>query len=314
MKKFITFFVAMSSCICLSAQKPVVVVDHFTSASCEASALVNLRNQVISGIYETGNVNLIDVEAEETLAMETERRSSDLSLADQTARLGQMKRLGANYVLTGTASKLGADRKNSNYYTGNVVFTLKVVSTEDGTLVGSETYQYSNMNAGSGSSADAALYETLGMVKNAMVEFASKYFNVKGAIVEMGEMKNGKLQTCYINLGSSSGIVKGDLMFVNEIKMIAGVEGREPVGKLKVEAIVADGLSKCKVVSGSDAILSAFQAGHELLVEGKEKKKAQNDAAEVGRDAVQVGRKAVDVGEKALQIGEGISRIVRILN
>lgn len=312
MKKNISLFVAICFCVCAAAQKPVVVVDHFTSASCKASALVNLRNQVISGIYETGNVDLIDVEAEKTLAMEAERRSSELSLADQTARLGEMKRLGANFVLTGTASNLGADRKDSKYYTGNVVFTLKVVSTEDGTLVGSETYHYSNMNAGSGSSADAALYETLSKVKNAMVEFASKYFNVKGVIVEMGEIKNGKLHTCYINLGSSSGIVKGDLMFVNEIKMIAGIEGREQVGKLKVDAVVADGLSKCKVVSGADAIMTAFQAGHELRVEGKEKKKTQNDAAEVGRDAMHVGRKAVDVGQKALKIGAGISNIIRI--
>jgi curli biogenesis system outer membrane secretion channel CsgG len=158
MKKVISLFIAICFCICAAAQKPVVVVDHFTSASCKASDLINLRNHVITGIHETGNVNLIDVEAEATLAMEAERRSSELSLSDQTARIGAMKTLGANYVITGTAAKLGADRKRSDYYTGNVVFTLKVVNTEDGTIVGAETYQYSDISAGSASSADGALY------------------------------------------------------------------------------------------------------------------------------------------------------------
>jgi hypothetical protein len=314
MKKVISLFIAICFCICAAAQKPVVVVDHFTSASCKASDLINLRNHVITGIHETGNVNLIDVEAEATLAMEAERRSSELSLSDQTARLGAMKTLGANYVITGTAAKLGADRKRSDYYTGNVVFTLKVVNTEDGTIVGAETYQYSDISAGSASSADGALYETLKYAKNAMPAFVSKYFRLQGSILELDEMKNGKLKTCYVNLGSSYGLNEGDELIVHEVKKIAGIEGREEVGKLKVEAIVADGLSRCRITAGADDILTAFQAGHELCVEGKEKKaKKTGNAAEAGRDVMEAGRKAVDFGEKAVRVGEGISRIVKML-
>lgn len=313
MKKTILLLMAVCYSLCAVAQKPVVVVDHFTSSSCKASSLINLRNQIIAGISETGNVNLIDVEAESTLAMEMERRTSELSLADQTARLGTMKTLGANYVLTGSAATLGADRKRSDYYTGNVAFTLKVVNVEDGTIVGAETFQYSGMNAGSASSADGALYETLSLAKNAMVTFVSKYFKLKGAIVELGELKGGKPEICYVSLGSSSGLKGGEVLFVHEVKKIAGIEGREQVGKLKVATIVADGLSKCKIVSGADQIFSAFQEGHDLLVEEKEKKHKKTNADEAGRDALEVGRTAVNVGQKALKIGEGISRIIKIL-
>ena len=312
MKKIILLCIATCYAICAVAQKPVVVVDHFTSASCKASSLSNLRNQIIAGISETGNVNLIDVEAESTLAMESERRSSELSLADQTARLGKMKTLGANYVLTGEASKLGADKKRSDYYTGNVSFTLKVVNAEDGTIIGAEAFQYSGVSAGSASSADGALYETLGMAKKAMTAFVSKYFRLKGKIVELGELKGGKPKMCYVSLGSSSGLTGGEVLLVQEVKTIAGIEGREEVGKLKVEAVVADGLSRCKISSGAEEILSAFQAGHDLLVEEKEKKKAEHNASEVGRDVLEAGRKAVDVGQKALKLGEGISRIIKI--
>ena len=98
------------------------------------------------------------------------------------------------------------------------------------------------------------------------------------------------------------------------LQKIAGIEGREEVGKLKVEAIVADGLSRCRIAAGADDILDAFQAGYELRVEGEEKiaKKTVN-AAETGRDVLEAGRKAVDFGEKAVRVGEGISRIVKML-
>ena len=250
--------------------------------------------------------------------MEAARRSTELSLADETARLGAMKTLGADYVVTGTAAKIGADKKGASYYTGNVAFTLKVVDVEDGTLVGVETYQYSDLLAGSGSSADGAIYETLVKIKKDMLAFASKYFQTVGKIVELGELKNGKLVSCYINLGSKSGLKKGQTLKVYEIKNIAGIEGREEVGKVKIDAIVAEGLSRCTFVGSSDAILSAFQAGHDLCVEEKVKKSGQDaadatrKAANVSRDVLEVSREAVDVTRKALEIGDGVSRIIKI--
>ena len=313
MKKSIILLASLCFCISAAAQKPVVVVDHFTSASCKKGDLINLRNQVIAGIHETGNVSIIDVESESALAMEAERRSSESALADETARLGTMKTLGAHYVISGTAAKLGADKKRSDYYTGNVSFSLKVINVEDGTIVGAETYTYSNMSGGSGATADAALYETLNVVKRAMAEFVSKYFRTTGTIVELDEIQGGKLKTCYINLGSDNGVEEKQEFTVKEVKMIAGIEGIETVGKIKVEKIVAGGLAKCKVIAGTDEILKAFQAGHELRIEAKDAKKTKQSAAEAGRDAIEVGRSAAKVGKTALEIGAGISKIVKLL-
>ena len=129
--------------------------------------------------------------------------------------------------------------------------------------------------------------------------------------MEMDEMKNGKPKSCYVSLGASYGLEEGDELIVQEVKMIAGIEGREEVGKLKVEAVVADELSRCKITSGSDEILKAFQTGHNLLVESKKKKKSEHNAAEVGRNVVEAGRTAVDLGQKALKVGEGISKLVK---
>jgi hypothetical protein len=102
---------------------------------------------------------------------------------------------------------------------------------------------------------------------------------------------------------------------VYEVKKIAGIEGHEEVGKIKVDEIVAEGLSRCTLVAGAEDVLGAFQEGHDLCVEERVKKdhsaaKAGQKAANVGRNVVEVGREAVDVGKKALEIGEGVSRII----
>lgn len=275
MKKTFLLCLAMFVSMLAFAQKPVVVVDYFTSPSCSDSDLSILRNQVIAGITETGRVNLIDVEAEAALVLEGNRRSSVLALEDQTARLGAMKTLGANYIITGVASKIDAERKSTDsgsvYYTGNVSYSIKVVSAEDGTLVGAESYAYSGLTANTGSTAEDAIISTLNKVKRAMKVFVSKYFKVDGVIVEMGEMKGGKAKNCYINLGAASGVVKGQKCEVYAVKVIAGREARSLVGVVSIEEVMADDLSDCKFVNGAKEIVEAFQAGHELVVVTKEK-------------------------------------------
>ena len=269
-------FVAICVCVCAFAQKPVVVVDYFTSPSCSESSVSALRSQVIAGLAETGRVNLIDVESEAALVLESNRRSSELALEDQTARMGAMKTLGANYIITGVASKIGSDKKSTDsgvtYYTGNVVYSIKVVNAEDGTLVGAETYTYADLTAGNGSTSDEAIVATLQKAKRAMKTFVSKYFKVEGMLVEMGEMKGGKPKSCYISLGAASGVEKGQKCDVYEVKIIAGQTARREIGALVIEEVLADNLSSCKFVSGAKEIVDAFQMGHDLVVITKEKK------------------------------------------
>ena len=271
--------------LCVFDQKTVVVVDYFTSNLCTSYELATLRNQVITGLTETGRINLIDVEAESALSLEESRRSSELALEDQTARMGAMKTLGANYIITGVASVVDAERKVSDsgsvYYTGNVSFSLKVVNVEDGTLVGAETYTFAGLTAGTGSTYDEAVSATLLKAKKGMKGFVSKYFKVNGAIVEMGEMKGGKAKNCYINLGTATGVEKGQKCEVFEVKKIAGREAKTMIGMISIEEVMADDLSNCKFVSGAKEIVEAFQAGHELVVVTKEKTFSLNEVGNV---------------------------------
>lgn len=244
MKKIVCSIAAVFMCLCAYAQKPVVVVDYFTSPSCTEAGVSALRGHVIAGLAATNRVNLIDVETEASLSLEAGRRSSEMAMEDQTARLGAMKTLGANYIVTGVASKIGADKRVTDegnvYYNGNVVYSLKVVNAEDGTLIGAESYTYSDLTGSTGSTSEEATVATLRKAEKDMKVFVSKYFKVKGVIVEMGEMKGGKAKNCYISLGAASGVEKGQKCEVFEVKTIAGREAETQIGVLSIEEVMAD--------------------------------------------------------------------------
>ena len=274
MKKILFALLAFVFTVSAFAQKPVVVIDRFTYPSNLKSGAASIRGQVISGITETNRVQLIDVESESALATEVARRSTERAIDDQTARIGVMKTIGAHYIITGTVSQISADKhvtEIGTFYTGNVVFTLRVMNVEDGTLVGSETYSNSGLTGGKGTSKEDAILATIKKASRFMKGFVSKYFKIEGTIVEMGEMKGGKPKSCYVNLGADAGAVKGQKFEVYEVKTVAGREIVHQIGALVVMEVVASDLSDCKFASGAEEILQAFKEGRELRILTKEK-------------------------------------------
>ena len=124
------------------------------------------------------------------------------------------------------------------------------------------------MTGNTGSSRNEAVVSTLNRVKQSMDNFVNEYFKLSGTIVEMKEAnkKGDQAKSVYISLGSDSGMAKGQLLEVFEVKMIAGKEAEINVGNLKVDEVVAGDLSDCSVTKGGKEIMTAFKAGSELRI------------------------------------------------
>ena len=272
MKKALLTLFLSSVCSIAFAQKSVVIIDYFTNtASVDKSDASMLRSKVIDGINAINRVNLIDVESEATLALEASRRNSEMALEDKTARAGVMKTLGANYAIYGSVSKMDADYKTSDsgsYYVGNIAYSLTVINLENGTVLGTKSFTYTGLTGNTGSSRNEAVISTLNRVKQSMDNFVNEYFKLSGTIVEMKEAnkKGDQAKSVYISLGSDSGMAKGQLLEVFEVKMIAGKEAEINVGNLKVDEVVAGDLSDCSVTKGGKEIMTAFKAGSELRI------------------------------------------------
>lgn len=256
---FILFFT-----LCISAQeskyrKPVVVVNYFQKSSEVSTGDSELaRNAVLAALSHYPRLRVVDVETEASIDEETKRRLKEAALADELARSGQMKQLGADYILEGHVSKLATERKTDDKgkasYKGTVTYTLKVVSTEDGTVA------FSNNYTASSSSCDTEAEARTKALNGAKVscEMIEAVFPLNGTLIDMDYTeKKGKMKTCYVNLGSMHGVSEGMFLDVKSVTNIAGQTVYEEIGVLKIEKILAEGLSECSVVSKGKEILEA---------------------------------------------------------
>ena len=55
-------------------------------------------------------------------------------------------------------------------------------------------------------------------------------------------------------------------MGIYQVRTIRGKEAHTEVGKLKIEAVEGDEISRCKVQSGAKEIKSLLEAGESLVV------------------------------------------------
>lgn len=240
-------------------RKPVVVVNYFNKSSEIKSGDCELaRNAVLSSLSNYPRLRVIDVETEASIDQETKRRLKEEALADELARSGQMKQLGADYILEGFVSKLETQRKTDSEgkvsYKGEMAYTIKVVSTENGTVAFSNNY-----TASSGSCDTEAEAKTKALKDAAVTcEMIEAVFPLNGTLVDQDYTeKKGKMKTCYVTLGSIHGVVEGVFLDVRKSKNIASRTVYEEVGVLKVEKVLADDLSECSVVSNGKEILEA---------------------------------------------------------
>lgn len=240
-------------------RKPVVVVNYFNKSSEIKSGDCELaRNAVLSSLSNYPRLRVIDVETEASIDQETKRRLKEEALADELARSGQMKQLGADYILEGFVSKLETQRKTDSEgkvsYKGQMAYTIKVVSTENGTVA------FTNNYTASSGSCDTEAEARTKALKDAAVtcEMIEAVFPLNGILVDQDYTeKKGKMKTCYVTLGSIHGVVEGVFLDVRKSKNIASRTVYEEVGILKVEKVLADDLSECSVVSNGKEILEA---------------------------------------------------------
>lgn len=242
-------------------RKPVVVVNYFNKSSeIKAGDCELARNAVLASLSKFDRLRVVDVETESSIDEETKRRLKESALADELARSGQMKQLGADYILEGHISKLETQRKKDSKgnitYEGTMAYTIKVVSTVDGTVV------FTNNYAPSVGSRKTEAEAKTDVLKKAEVDcnLIENVFPLNGTLIELDYTeKKGKMKTCYVNLGTAHGVAEGTFLDVKSVVNKAGREVYEDIGVLKIEKILAEDLSECSVVSNGKELLEAIK-------------------------------------------------------
>lgn len=244
-------------------RKPVVLVNYFkNSGSVRSNEVEALRASIMASISKSGRLNVIDIATEASLSEETKRRMREETIGDELARSGEMGQLGANYILECTATDVVVERKQRTtkdktevYYDAKMTYAINVISTENGTVILSQTYEAketadSDVEARSETFSrgiDCGVLNEMAMLEGEMVD-TDYTVNKKGK----------KMETCYIKLGEKHGVTEGSFFDICKAKYVAGEAIYENFGKLEVKKVY-ENISECKVFSHSDDVLIAMK-------------------------------------------------------
>ena len=151
-------------------------------------------------------------------------------------------------------------------YQGLVEAMLTLKDAKTGEIVTNQTFNGFGMGSSSYSDSDKAIRDAIGYLSNRITGWLNKYRPLQANIIEGAAAKKDKQKEVYIDLGSSEGAFVGLHMGVYIVKTIAGHKAKSQIGKLKIEAVEGEDISRCKVQNGGKDIKAALDAGEQLLV------------------------------------------------
>lgn len=287
MKKILIFCLMALCSIGMYAKKQVVYVEYFSYSTEIGSARTEqVRNAVIASLASYQHIQVVDVASQSSLAQEKNRRSDEDALEDETARIGKMKKLGANFLIQGYIStldiieKVEYNKKGEEKVRYNAVmsYSIKVIDCENGTLLSTDLYTYDCKNC---KNSEECMQKMLKKIPKSVKEVVTKNFKLSSIILDSDyESNKDKLLKCYINLGEDDGVVPGTVFSVKQAIIKVGRVSWVEVGEIEIIDIVAGDLALCKVKKGAKEIYAALEEiisiketdpnnAHDLIVESK---------------------------------------------
>ncbi|MBQ6745959.1 MAG: hypothetical protein IJR07_02795 [Bacteroidaceae bacterium] len=169
-----------------------------------------------------------------------------------------------------SSSRSWKDKDNKTHvdtwYTGVVEAILTLKDAKTGEIIANPTMRGQGSTNSSFSTSDQAVSDAIGKLSNSITIWLNNYRPLQASIIEGSAAKKDKQKEVYIDLGSSEGAFEGLHMGVYIVKTFAGREAKSQIGKLKMEAVEGDDISRCKVQSGGKDIKAAIDEGEKLLV------------------------------------------------
>ena len=242
--------------------KETVIINPFTHTSAVSQAACdNIRAAVLSGFADRGRFHIVDALTDGTLSKLYADRNVEDVVNDanwKTESEAAYKALGARKVVIGQAnnvsfSQFKSDIDGKMYNKAEVTYSLKVYNIADGAMIGSEDLSVSGIDA-------------VKDLRKGMVGFVDKHFKFETYILELGEAdKKGRVKELYISGGTEMGVAKKTRFKVFLERKIGPKVTKSEIGTI-VAVEVMEGVTKCQVASGEDAIKEKFNNGDKLVV------------------------------------------------
>lgn len=198
MKKIILCMMMILASIGVFAKKQVVYIEYFSYANnIEEARAEQVRAAIISTLTTFQHLQVVDVASQASLAVEKNRRSGEDALEDETARIGKMKQLGANYLIQGYISNLQTNEQVSINkkgetkvkYNSTLSYSLKVIDCVSGTLLSTDLFTYESGYCGNSEESIQRLTKKIPQdVKN----IVTKNFKLRSIILDSDYVRDRK--------------------------------------------------------------------------------------------------------------------------
>ncbi len=249
--------------------KPRVFVEYFTYTSDVPDSFAELvREYVMNGLNEANRFQLVDERLDQSMKEELERRSTEAAMADQKTRNQTLSAAGHDFLLSGKVIKYSISISKLDdgtpMYTCLMSYSISVNDVATSTTVATKTFDHGALGGFltlSYTSEQEAVNAAVKQIKKDMVSFLSNEFPLEGIFVPMDyAVKGGKLQSCFIELGTAVGVNKNDKFSLLIPTVRAGRVTYKEVAEMKVEEVIDETLSGCKVTKNHKEAYEALEA------------------------------------------------------
>lgn len=245
--------------------KPVVGVAKFSS-EVESPFVTSVAEKVVNVITQTKRFIVVDRTSYDKIQEELEFQKTEAFL-DSKNTVKQGEALAAQYMILGHLIKMNIYvMKNDGVpygYKASASFTLKMNNVETGETTEATSFQTSVSPLAA--SKEQAVNQALQSVEIDLLKYFTRTFPVKVGIVKLLKVSGKNAQRILVNGGKDSGLYEGADLIVEQMELLEGKLYPTEIGKLRVDKLVGEDFSECKVITGGVSILSHFNAGSNII-------------------------------------------------
>ena len=172
-----------------------------------------------------------------------------------------------NYISTTRELRTHSGKKdNIPEFYAQICVTINVKDAGNGNVLNTQMFEVNKSSWSWFKSTDSAIKDALEGLRKKVVRYYNSVYPYSAHILERGTEKKDKQKEIYIDLGAAHGLQEETHLDVYVLGSIGGKETRSQIGRLKVNAVEGDEVSRCKVTSGGKEIKAALDAGKKLLI------------------------------------------------
>jgi len=261
---FLVFAAIQNASIAQADGKLIVGVTQFTASSNPAAEKYagNITERVLDILNNSNRFTVIDLTSEEARKKVLEKAQENYKAENW---LDANKAMNAEYTVAadiGTLKFIHITSSQPNGYKVSVGFTLKLIQTESGKIIATQTFQSSESKISI--TPEGALLEAMTTIQDDLKNYFEDNFPFKSLVVKVQEEKKGEAKSVLILAGTPLKLKKGAEFQIYTIDKTMAKPLSVEIGRVKFESDIDENYSLCKVSSGGDKIFTSLSKSEKV--------------------------------------------------